>query len=214
MSEDDDYLPLSGLMHILFCERRCALIHVEQVWAENALTTQGGLLHERVDLPGLEQRPGVRIERAVPLRSDRLRLIGKADVVEFHAVPGEPGRWQPFPVEYKRGKRRRWLHDEVQVCAQAMCLEEMAGVPVPQGALYYAASKRRLEVAMDEALRTETIAAAVRYHELMAKGETPPAQLQRKCANCSLREICLPELSCLSAGGPARELRRALGLGA
>jgi CRISPR-associated exonuclease Cas4 len=134
MSEDDGLLPLSGLQHLLFCERQCALIHVEQIWADNALTTQGELLHEHVDLPALEQRPGVRIERAVPLRSDRLRLIGKADVVEFHAVPSQPGRWQPFPVEYKRGRRRKWLHDEVQVCAQAMCLEEMVGVPVPRGA--------------------------------------------------------------------------------
>jgi CRISPR-associated exonuclease Cas4 len=213
MSGDDDYLPLSGLQHLLFCERQCALIHVEQVWAENALTTQGKLLHERVDLQGLEQRPGVRIERAVPLRSDRLRLIGKADVVEFHAVPGESRRWQPFPVEYKRGRRRKWLHDEVQVCAQAMCLEEMVGVPVPEGALYYAASRRRREVTIDAALRGETVTAAARFHELVAKGETPPAQLQRKCVNCSLHEICLPELSTVSPGEPARALRRALGAG-
>jgi CRISPR-associated exonuclease Cas4 len=212
MSEDDDYLPLSGLMHILFCERRCALIHVEQLWADNALTTQGELLHERVDLPALEQRPGVRIERAVPLRSDRLRLIGKADVVEFHAVPGQPKRWQPFPVEYKRGRRRKWLHDEVQVCAQAMCLEEMLGLPVPEGALYYAASRRRREVAMDAALRAETVAAACRFHELVARGETPRAQLQRKCANCSLRDACLPELSTINPREPARALRRALGV--
>ena len=213
MSEDDDFLPLSGLQHLLFCERQCALIHVEQVWAENALTTQGGLLHERVDLPALEQRPGVRIERAVPLRSDRLRLTGKADVVEFHAVPGQPGRWQPFPVEYKRGKRRRWLHDEVQVCAQAMCLEEMVGVPVPQGALYYAASKRRLGVAIDETLRAETIATAARYHELVARQETPPARLMPKCGNCSLHEFCIPELGSLSSQDTARKLSHALGVG-
>jgi CRISPR-associated exonuclease Cas4 len=213
MSEDDDFLPLSGLQHLLFCERQCALIHVEQLWDDNALTAQGGLLHERVDLPALEQRPGVRIERAVPLRSDRLRLIGKADVVEFHAVPGQPGRWQPFPVEYKRGRRRKWLHDEVQVCAQAMCLEEMVGVPVPGGALYYAASKRRLEVAMDDTLRAGTIAAALRYHELVARRETPPPRLMAKCRNCSLHEICLPELADFTPGLAARDLFRALGLG-
>ena len=211
MSGDDDYLPLSGLQHLLFCERQCALIHVDQIWAENALTTQGDLLHERVDLPALEQRPGVRIERAVSLRSDRLRLIGKADVVEFHAVPGQRGRWQPFPVEYKRGRRRKWLHDEVQVCAQAMCLEEMVGEPVPRGALYYAASKRRRDVVIDDALRAETIAAAGRYHELVARRETPPACLLPKCANCSLHELCLPELGGLSAGAIARDLSRALG---
>ena len=211
MSEDDDYLPLSGLMHILFCERRCALIHVEQIWADNALTTQGELLHERVDLPALEQRPGVRIERAVPLRSDRLHLIGKAEVVEFHAVPGQPGRWQPFPVEYKRGRRRKWLHDEVQVCAQALCLEEMVGVQVPRGALYYAASKRRRDVMIDEALRAETISAAARYHELVGRRETPPARLLPKCGNCSLHEFCLPELGVLSGRAVSRALSRALG---
>jgi CRISPR-associated exonuclease Cas4 len=210
--EDDEFLPLSGLQHLLFCERQCALIHVEQIWAENALTTQGNLLHERVDLPALEQRPGVRIERAVPLRSDRLRLIGKADVVEFHAVPGQGGRWQPFPVEYKRGRRRKWLHDEVQVCAQAMCLEEMVGEPVPRGALYYAASKRRRDVLLDDALRSDTIAAAARYHDLVVRRHTPPARLLPKCGSCSLREFCLPELSNLSGRDTARALSHALGL--
>jgi CRISPR-associated exonuclease Cas4 len=211
-NEDDDYLPLSGLQHLLFCERQCALIHVEQIWADNGLTTQGELLHERVDLPALEQRPGVRIERAVPLRSDRLRLIGKADVVEFHAVPGQPGRWQPFPVEYKRGRRRKWLHDEVQVCAQAMCLEEMVGVPVLRGALYYAASRRRRDVAIDETLHTQTIAAAARYHELIARRETPRPILLPKCRNCSLHDLCLPELSGLPSGASRRDLSRALGV--
>jgi CRISPR-associated exonuclease Cas4 len=212
MDDEDDFLPLSGLQHLLFCERQCALIHVEQVWAENALTTQGKLLHERVDMPALEQRPGVRIERAVPLRSDRLRLIGKADVVEFHAVPDQPGRWQPFPVEYKRGRRRKWLHDEVQVCAQAMCLEEMVGEPVPRGALYYAASKRRREIAIDETLRGATMAAARRYHELVGRGETPPARLLPKCGNCSLHDLCLPELASQNMREMTAQLSRALGL--
>src|SRR5262245_9510731 len=111
MSEVDDYLPLSGLQHLLFCERQCALIHVEQLWEDNGLTAEGSLLHERVDLPGFEQRPGIRIERALPLRSERLRLTGKADVVEFHRSPSTKHGWQPFPIEYKRGVRRRWLHD-------------------------------------------------------------------------------------------------------
>ena len=136
---EDDLLPLSALQHLLFCERQCALIHIEQVWDDNALTVQGQFLHERVDRVDAERHPGVRIERALPLRSDRLRLVGRADVVEFHAIPGEPERHQPVPVEYKRGRRRRWLHDEVQLCAQAMCLEEMLGVAVPRGALYHAA---------------------------------------------------------------------------
>jgi CRISPR-associated exonuclease Cas4 len=212
MNDDDDLLPLSGLQHLLFCERQCALIHVEQLWDDNALTAQGQLLHARVDLPALEQRPDIRIERAVPLRSERLRLIGKADVVEFHAVLGTAGAWQPFPVEYKRGRRRHWLHDEVQVCAQAMCLEEMTGFPVPRGALYYAASRRRREVPIDDGLRAETVAAARRYHELVARCETPAPRLMPKCRSCSLHDLCLPELGALTAARGARELARALGV--
>lgn len=190
--ETDDYLPISGLQHLLFCERQCALIHVEQVWAENHLTVEGKHLHEKVDKPGSQERKGVRIARRLPLRSDHLKLTGFADVVEFHA---DAGREVPFPVEYKRGKRKSWRHDEVQLCAQAICLEEAFGVAVPRGALFYGASRRRLDVELDEKLRGATEAAARRFHQLMRQGITPPPALLPKCQSCSLRTTCMPELS-------------------
>ena len=130
--ETDDYIPLSGLQHLAFCERQCALIHVEGIWEENRLTVEGRQLHERVDAVGDEIRAAVRIARGLPLRSDRLKLVGKADVVEFR-------KDGPFPVEYKRGARKAWRHDELQLCAQAMCLEEMLGVAVPRDVPWYSA---------------------------------------------------------------------------
>jgi len=190
--ETDDCLPISGLQHLLFCERQCALIHVEQAWSENHLTVEGRHLHEKVDKPGSQERRGVRITRRLPLRSDRLKLTGFADVVEFHAAAGGE---VPFPVEYKRGNRKKWRHDEVQLCAQAMCLEEMSGVPVPRGALFYGASRRRLDVALDDGLRAATEAAAARFHQLMRDSITPPPVLLPKCQSCSLRSTCMPELN-------------------
>lgn len=117
LSEEDDYLPISGLQHLVFCERQCALIHVEGIWQENKLTTEGSLLHAAADASGTETRPVLRVARAVPLRSDRLRVVGKADVVEFHRQLEGPVEWRPFPVEYKRGSRGRRLADQVQLCA-------------------------------------------------------------------------------------------------
>ncbi|MCZ7606623.1 MAG: CRISPR-associated protein Cas4 [Planctomycetota bacterium] len=190
--EVDDYLPISGLQHLLFCERQCALIHVEQAWSENHLTVEGKHLHEKVDKPGSQERKGVRVARRLPLRSDRLKLTGFADVVEFHAA--EDGE-VPFPVEYKRGRRKEWRHDEVQLCAQAMCLEEMFEVPVPRGALFYGASRRRLDVTLDDELRAITEAAVVRFHQLVRDGFTPPPVLLPKCQSCSLRSTCMPELN-------------------
>jgi len=137
---EDDLIPISALQHFVFCERQCALIHIEQAWTENRLTAEGRLLHERVHDQGGESRAGVRIERGLPLRSLRLGLVGVADVVEFH--PLSEGGWRPFPVEYKRGKPKRNACDEIQVCAQALCLEEMLGVRIPAGALFYGKTHR------------------------------------------------------------------------
>lgn len=209
--ETEEFLPLSGLQHLLFCERQCALIHVEGLWEENRLTVEGRQLHEQVDEPFLEQRPGVRIVRSLPLVSVEMRLVGKADVVEFHREDGPDGKtsWRPFPIEYKRGRRRRWEHTEVQLCAQAMSLEEMMGVAVPRGAVYYGASRRRLPVEFDEDLRRRTGEAARRYHEMVDNRQTPPAVLERKCRSCSLQDLCLPEVT----GAPSsasRYLARAL----
>jgi len=194
--EDEDLLPISGLQHLLFCPRQCALMFVEGVWSDNELTVTGTQAHDRADLPGLESRPGVRIERALLLRSDRLGLIGKSDVVEFHQETALDSReiWRPFPVEYKRGRRDRWQHNEVQLCAQALCLEEMLGVEVPRGAIYYIASRKRQEVEFNRALRGATEKAAADFRAMVVSQSTPPPQPDRRCRKCSLKETCMPEV--------------------
>jgi CRISPR-associated exonuclease Cas4 len=145
---EEDLIMISALQHLAFCPRQCALIHVEQMWQESGLTAEGRILHERVHEQEGESRAGVRIERGLPLRSLRLGLVGVADVVEFHPLPG--GGWRPFPVEYKRGKPKPDRCDEVQLCAQAMCLEEMMEVEVPQGSLFYGKTRHRHDVAFNE----------------------------------------------------------------
>jgi CRISPR-associated exonuclease Cas4 len=186
---EDDLLPLSALQHLQFCERQCALIHVEQVWADNRLTVEGSHLHRRADSGEAESRGGVRTERGVALRSLRLGLIGKADVVEFHCTGGV---WLPFPVEYKRGKPKHDRSDEVQLCAQALCLEEMLRVEIVGGALFYGTTRRREDVAFDASLRGATEDAAARLHALIASGVTPRAVREPKCDSCSLLNLCLP----------------------
>lgn len=190
MYQETDLLPLSALQHLVFCPRQCALIHIEQVWTENRFTAEGRVMHERVDSRQRETRGGVRIETGVPLRSLTLGLSGRADVVEYHRR--EQG-WTPFPVEYKRGRPKKDNCDEVQLCAQALCLEEMLGRDVPEGALYYGQNRRRKDVAFDARLRRETTDAAAGLHALIRSGTTPPARYAKKCDNCSLLEICLPK---------------------
>jgi len=151
MTDEDALIPLSALQHYLFCPRQCALIHVEQIWAEDGATAAGRLLHERVDAGGAETRPGVRTERGVALRSWALGVAGRADVVEY---VGKPPR--PMPVEYKRGKPKAHRADEIQLCAQAICLEEMFGVVIPEGALFYGQTRRRQRVAFAHAGRRWT----------------------------------------------------------
>jgi CRISPR-associated exonuclease Cas4 len=196
MFSEDQLLPLSALQHLLFCERQCALIHVEGLWVENRPTTEGRHLHEKVHQGPGQSRAGLRIARGLPLQSLRLGLAGKADVVEFHPVDDAHG-WRapprPFPVEYKRGQPKRNDCDKVQLCAQAMCLEEMLGVQTPSGALFYGRTRRRLDVTFDPQLRRRTERAAERLHDLVARGRTPPARREPKCKNCSLLEICLPD---------------------
>src|SRR5260221_2491533 len=184
-------LPISGLQHLVYCERQWALIHIEQQWAENRLTAQGRVLHEVVDEAPDESRRGVRIVRSLALRSMRLGITGKADVVEF-PLHGDDA---PFPVEYKRGKPKADLCDEVQLCAQALCLEEMLAIPVQAGALYYGKPRRRTEVMFTPELRAETERLAARMHELYAAPITPLAGYEKKkCGNCSLVELCQPKL--------------------
>lgn len=189
--EEDDLIMISALQHYAFCPRQCALIHLEQVWAESGLTAEGRILHERVHEQEGETRAGVRIERGLPLRSLALGVIGKADLIEFHKIGKNV--WQPFPVEYKRGKPKADRCDEVQLCAQAICLEEMMGVEVPRGALFYGKTRHRHEVAFDPDLRKETEETVKKIRELLSSGETPRPVYEKKCKQCSLLDLCLPK---------------------
>jgi len=188
---DSDLIPISALSHYSFCPRRCAFIHIEHQWEENRFTAEGRIMHERVHEEGSEMRAGVRIERGVSLRSLRLGLIGKADVVEFHRR--EDGIWRPFPVEYKRGKPKPDHCDKIQLCAQALCLEEMIQAEIPGGALFYGQTRRRLDVVFDNNLRRETEEAARQVRELLNSGKTPKPVYAKRCDNCSLIADCLPK---------------------
>lgn len=185
---EDTLIPLSALQHYLFCPRQCALIHVEQIWAENAATTEGHLLHDRVDAGSGETRPGVRIARGIQMRSFVLGVSGRADVVEFRGTPA-----RPYPVEYKRGRPKPHRADEVQLCAQAICLEEMCSVEVPEGALFYGAERRRLQVAFDQELRALTAHVSAEARAMIAAGRTPPPVNTKACRSCSLADACCPE---------------------
>jgi len=194
MYAEDDLIPLSGLQHLLFCERQCALIHIEQVWAENQFTAEGRIMHERVHAADRESRGTVRIEYAMPLRSLRLGLIAKADVVEFHRdTESSDDIWLPYPVEYKRGKPKKDNSDKVQLCAQALCLEEMLDVDIPAGALFYGKTRRRQDVAFDSVLRKETENTAKRFHDLVERQVTPKPVYSKKCDKCSMYELCIPK---------------------
>ncbi len=216
MFTEDDLLPLSGLQHLLFCERQAALIHLEQIWVDNALTVEGTHLHERADRGADESRGDLRVVRSLPLRSARLGLSGKADVVELRRfgpgeggvqaaapLPGLQGLWRPFPIEYKRGRPKSHRADEVQLCAQGICLEEMLAIEVPAGALFYGQPRRRMDVLFDHGLRQLTEAAAARFHELVGRGITPMPVREPKCDRCSLLDVCLP-------GAPASSAQRYL----
>jgi len=193
MYTEDELIQLSALQHLVFCERQCALIHIEQLWNENLFTAEGRIMHDKVDTQNRESRGNVRIEYGVPIRSLRLGLIGKADVVEFHRM--DDGTWMPFPVEYKRGKPKMDDCDKVQLCAQAICLEEMLNVEIKKGALYYGRTRRREDVVFDEKLRRETENAARKVHDLIKSGTTPKPEYSKKCKKCSLYELCMPKVS-------------------
>jgi len=194
---ESDLLPVSALQHIIFCPRQCALIHLERVWTENLFTAEGRILHEKTHTPATERRRStMRVEYGLSFRSLRLGLTGKADVVEFYAVAAgsSDGREIPYPVEYKRGKPKADDSDLVQLCAQALCLEEMLGVSVPEGALFYGRERRRTRVQFDEDLRRKTEQTALDLHEMVASGRTPPPEYGKKCKSCSLQDACLPKV--------------------
>ncbi|HPC94993.1 MAG TPA: CRISPR-associated protein Cas4 [Sedimentisphaerales bacterium] len=201
MYTEDELIPVSALQHWMYCPRQCALIHIEQVWTENVFTAEGRGLHEKVHDAETETRDRVRIVRGLRLHSLVLGLVGQADVVEFvsaemgTALPGIEGLWRPFPVEYKRGKPKSDASDEIQLCAQAMCLEEMLGLSISEGALFYGRPRRRKKVEFTEALRQETTHAAQQLHELFRQGQTPRVAYSKKCPNCSLVKVCMPSIT-------------------
>ncbi|MBU4231750.1 MAG: CRISPR-associated protein Cas4 [Proteobacteria bacterium] len=183
--DESDLIPISAVQHYSYCPRQAALIHLEQVWEENLYTLRGRFVHEEVDQPGEEVDGNLRIERSLPLWSRRWGLVGKADVVEFHGLT-------PYPVDYKHGPRRPRTHDDLQVCAQAVCLEEMTGQLVPRGAIYHATSRRRREVECDEALRRRLREVVAALREALRRDILPPAPNDKRCRQCSLKSSCLP----------------------
>ena len=221
MFAEDDLLPISALQHWLFCPRQCALIHLEQAWSENQLTAQGRVLHDNAHEAAPESRGDVRIVRGLRLCNFELGLTGQADVVELRrpgpatpsdqqtGVPGLEGLWTLQPVEYKRGRPKQIDCDRVQLCAQAMCLEEMLHVRIPVGGLFYGQPRRRETVALDEPLRQLTRQAAEQVHQLLRAGRTPPPEYAPKCRSCSLLRTCLPKRTAQADAG-RRYLRRQL----
>lgn len=211
--KDDELLPLATLSDVVFCERRAGLHLLERAWRDNVFTAEGTVGHERVhSLTKTEVRGDLRIARGLLIRSLKLGLSGKADVVEFHRVvppddvvpvgypsavplPGATGLWRPYPVEYKRGRLRSNRSFEVQVCAQAMCLEEMLEIRIQRGAIFFGETARRLEVRFDADLRSETVSTALRLHEIMRSGATPQAKFENKCKKCSLLDVCMPKIT-------------------
>lgn len=215
MENDGQDLTLSGIQHYRFCRRQWALISIEQQWQENALTMEGHQLHERVhDKELTEMRGSVLLSRAMPVRSAMLGITGECDLVELYCDPdgvpihGREGTWRLYPVEYKRGKPDPQGADEMQLCAQAICLEEMFATEIPEGALYYAALHQRRTVAFSAELREQVKAAIADMRHMMERGYTPRAKWTKACKGCSLADVCQPELS---KGVSASEyVRRAL----
>jgi CRISPR-associated exonuclease Cas4 len=203
-------IPLSALQHYAYCPRQCALIHVEQTWSDNAHTAHGTRLHARTDEAGTELLMGVRVERALPLYSDALGLAGRADVVEFLRDG------TPFPVEYKSGKRKRAadaataalerLCDDVQLCAQALCLEEMFSAKVPNGAIFHAASRRRRDLEFSAALRERTVEVIDAVRGQLRSGVTPAPVNDSRCTHCSLNAACMPSVRALTTSDPFNPL--------
>lgn len=197
----DELLALSGIQHFSFCRRQWALIHIERQWHENALTAEGKIMHQRTDNPfETEVRGGLVTARAMPVASYRLGLYGVCDVVEFTPSPdgvnlhGRAGLYQPRPVEYKRGKEKEDDCDIAQLCAQALCLEEMLPVTIPTGYLYYGETRRRVQVAFTAELRGLVERMAAEMHDYFSRGHTPKVKTSKACRSCSLADLCLPKL--------------------
>ena len=199
--DESEYLQLSGLQHFTFCRRQWALIHIEQQWAENYRTVDGSLMHEKAhDGMSTESRGDLYIVRGLRITSANLGVSGECDVVEFHRgsvgipIDGKTGLWQPYPVEYKRGEPKAGSCDELQLCGQAMCLEEMLCCSIPEGALFYGQTRRRQTVIFTDELRTQVKDSLEEMHQLYRRGHTPCVKPSKSCNACSLKELCLPAL--------------------
>ncbi len=198
--DDRDYLALSGIQHFAFCRRQWALIHIEQEWQDNLLTTMGSLMHERAHNEELHERRGdAIISRGLRIHSCRLGVMGQCDVVEFHSAAcgcrlfGEEGAWEVIPVEYKRGCPKDFDADRLQLCAQAICLEDMLGCDIAKGFLYYGVPKRHEPVEFDGALRQRVEDICVEMHEMYKRHHVPKVKQRKKCRSCSLAEVCMPK---------------------
>lgn len=203
---EEDWLALSGVQHYEFCKRQWALIHIEQLWSDNERTTGGSLEHKRAhDYAASEKRGDILILRNLRVFSRRLGVSGDCDVVEFYSnengveLQGRRGKWLPYPVEYKHGTSKTNNADRLQLCAEAMCLEEMLACHITEGALFYQKIKRREKVAFSEELRAQVIRDFVQMHELFERGYTPKVKVQSGCSSCSLKNLCLPELMKMKA---------------
>ncbi len=199
---EDDWLALSGIQHFAFCRRQWALIHIEQQWQDNYLTMAGSLEHERAhDYGESETRGNLLIMRDLRVFSRRLGITGACDVVEFRqsdaGVPlyGRSGTWLPYPVEYKHGAPKQMDADRLQLCAEAMCLEEMLACMIPEGALFYQQIRHREQVCFDESLRSQVVVMVSEMHDLFVRGRTPNVRPSKGCRSCSLRDVCLPKLA-------------------
>ncbi|MCC6728997.1 MAG: CRISPR-associated protein Cas4 [Chthonomonadales bacterium] len=188
VTADDDAVPISAIEHYSYCPRQCGLIHVEQVFDDNVFTLRGAAAHERADTVSWECADGARLERALPVWSDAVGLIGRADVVEFRADG------TVYPVEYKHGPRRQRIHDDLQLCAQAVCLEEMLGRRVESGAVYHISTRRRREVLLTEPLRSAMLTCVAAVRAMLRTGELPAPVADARCRNCSLADACVPEV--------------------
>jgi CRISPR-associated exonuclease Cas4 len=203
MYTEDELLPISALQHLAFCERQWGLIHIEGAWSENFLTAQGNVMHEKAHDEETESRGDLRITRGLKLRSLKLGLVGQADVVEFHkatqgetgiSIPGANGLWKPLVIEYKRGKPKIGHEDEVQLCAQVMCLEEMLEINISSSSFFYGQPRRRYDLNIDDTIRKETEALIMKLHKMNDAGVTPAAVYTKRCQSCSLIDICLPDI--------------------
>lgn len=205
MYTEDEMLMLSGIQHYMFCPRQWALIHIEQQWYDNKLTTEGSILHKNVDNPFYRKKNGNIITlRSIHIASKELGLYGITDAVELIpsespvdsiTIPGYTGYWKPYPIEYKRGHKKANSCDEVQLAAQVMCLEEMHHIHIPYGALFYNELKHREEIYISDSLRKETMTYASQMHTLFLSGNIPKAEYSQHCRNCSLQNICIPRQS-------------------